>query len=168
MYEVVDFQNQKLISLRWVHTSKTQNGIKKVKSRLVAKGFQEENKIKSDSPTCTKESLRLILNIIPSMNWMIQSIDIKSAFLQSQHIDRDVYVKPPKEAGVHQSKVWKLNTTIYGLTDASRSWYISVRDKLLSLGVRVSKLDPSVFIWHYKNKLGGVMCTHVDDFLFGG
>ena len=75
VYNVVDFQNQKLISLRWVHTSKTQKRIKKAKSQLLAKGFQEQNKIKSDSPTCDKESLRLILNIIPSVKWIVQSID---------------------------------------------------------------------------------------------
>ena len=41
------------------------------------------------------------------------------------------------------NKVWKLNKTI------SHSWYISIKSKL-SLGVSVSKLDPSVFISNMK------------------
>ena len=34
-----------------------------------------------------------------------------------------------------------------------------------TLGVTVSKLDPSVFIWHNEGNLEGVMYTRVDDFL---
>ena len=77
VYETVDYNNQKPISLRWVHSSKIANGNKKTKARLVVKGFQEQNNIKGDSPTCTNESLRLILNITPVIQWTKQSIDIK-------------------------------------------------------------------------------------------
>ena len=56
---------------------------------------------------------------------------------------------------------------IYGLTNVYRSCYLSVKIKLLSLGVYVSKLDRSVFIWH-KDNLEGMICAHVDDFLFSG
>ena len=62
-------------------------------------------------------------------------------------------MKPPKEADESPNKVWKFNTTIYGLTDASRSWYISVKNKLLSLGVSINKFDPSVFIRHNQDNL---------------
>ena len=43
-----------------------------------------------------------------------------------------------------------------------------LKNKSLSLEVSVSKLDSSVFVWHNEGNLKGVMCTHVDDFLFGG
>ena len=99
------------------------------------------------------------------MQWMIQSIDIKSVFLQSHSIDREIFVKPPKEVDESPNKVWKLNTTIYGLTDASRSWHISIKNKLL---VSARKSDPSVFVWHNEDNLEGVMCVHVHEFLLGG
>ena len=41
------------------------------------------------------------------------TVDIKSAFLQGKPIERDVYVKPSKEA--HTKKIWKLDATVYGL-----------------------------------------------------
>ena len=60
-------------------------------------GFQEDNsEILSDSPTCSKESMRLILNIIASSKWLCWSIDLKLAFLQNRNIDRAIYVKPQK------------------------------------------------------------------------
>ena len=48
-------------------------------------------------------------------------------------------MKPPKEADEIPNKIWKLNTTVYELTDGFRPWYISVKNILLSLGVTTSK-----------------------------
>ena len=77
-------------------------------------------------------------------------------------------MKPPKEANSDPNKLWKLNTTIYGLNDASRSWYLNVKSELTKLGAKTCQSDPSVFVWHSNAKLNGILCTHVDDFLFGG
>ena len=62
-----------------------------------SKRLREQNIIKSDFPTCSKESLHL-LNVMSDVQWMIQSVDIKSAFLQSHSIDRAILLKPRKEA----------------------------------------------------------------------
>ena len=51
----------------------------------------------------------------------MQYIGIKSAFLQSHFIDRKIFVKPPKQPTESLNKVWNLNATNYGLSDASRS-----------------------------------------------
>ena len=51
----------------------------------------------------------------------MQYIDIKSAFFQSHFIDTKIFVKPPKEPAESLNKVWNLNTTNYGFSDASRS-----------------------------------------------
>ena len=52
----------------------------------------------------------------------INTADINSDFLQRKLTERDVYLKPPKE--VHAKKIWKLNTTVYGLGEAPRAWYL--------------------------------------------
>ena len=49
------------------------------------------------SLTSTKEGLRLLLCIIGTHEWTIQSLDIKAAFLQGNQLERVVYLKPPKE-----------------------------------------------------------------------
>ena len=101
----------------------------------MARGFEENEDIKTDSPTCAKESLRVSLALIASRKWKLRSIDIKSAFLQGKKIDREVHLAPPVEAGEDDDVVWRLNTCIYGLTDASRTWYLSVKDFLNSINV---------------------------------
>ena len=71
VYETVADIGQSKIKTRWIYTEKnSSNGIIK-KARLVAKGFQdpEADYIRNDSPTCSKESLRIVFSIISSMNW---------------------------------------------------------------------------------------------------
>ena len=118
-----------------------------VKARLVAKGFQDvdvEN-IRNDSPSCSKEGLRIALGILSSYGWTCRSMVIKTAFLQSKQIDRLVYLEPPHEA--------KVPKCVYGLTDASRSWYLTVKGELLKLGAIASKLDEVIFTWYCGYKL---------------
>ena len=92
----------------------------------------------------------------------------KTSVFTNKNIDSFVYVKCPKEANFQDTMLWKLNTTIYGPNDTSRSWYLNVKKELIGLGAIVCKSDPIVFIWHNKSKVNGLLCTHVDDFLFGG
>ena len=107
VYRSVPYTNQDCISVRWVNTVKFVNGKRVVKSRLVARGFEEkQGSLLTDSATCAKESLKILLTILASKKWQCQSIDIKSAFLQGKDIERDVYVRPPKEAGVDKNCVW--------------------------------------------------------------
>ena len=66
-----------------------------------------------------------------------------NAFLQGQKIERDVYLKPPKEAGT--DKLSKLGKTVYRVRDASRRWYLRVKDELRALGVQSSTHDKALF-----------------------
>ena len=136
---------------------------------LVARGFEEHNpQIKTDSPTCQKESLRLLLTILTAFGWTLHSIDIKSAYLQGIPINRTMYMKPPPESH-NDGQIWLLKKCPYGLADAGRHWYIRIMTELNACGGVQLKLDQAVFVWHCKdNTLMGIIVIHVDDFLFGG
>ncbi|CAC5412669.1 unnamed protein product [Mytilus coruscus] len=43
-----------------------------------------------------------------------------------------------------------------------------VKDELLNLGCRQSKLDPALFILTVKGSVQGIFCCHVDEFLHAG
>ena len=169
VYTEVKYENQSYISQRWVNTCKYVDGCKKIKARLVARGFGEANStVLTDSPTCSKESLRLIFTICASKPWKIHSLDISTAFLQGKSIDREVYVLPPAEANVDKSCLWKLKVCVYGLGDASRQWYLTVADTLKALGMKPCKTDPALFKFFYNDELKGLISTHVDDFFYCG
>ena len=166
VYEEVEDEGQSTMSVRWVLTEKNKGSSKIVKARLVARGFEENKDFQTDSPTCAKESLRVGFAIIAMRGWSCHSLDIKAAYLQGEKIERDVFLKPPKE--FDEGKIWKLNKTVYGLCDAARAWYFSVKSALLELGMNICQLDQALFLYFVEDRLEGLMMIHVDDFLWAG
>ena len=168
VYEEVDDIGQDHVSVKWVLTEKEVNSHTIKKARLVARGFQENNEdLPTDSPTCNKESIRIALSVIASQQWKINLLDVSAAFLQGKDLDREIYLKPPKEAKC-PGRLWRLNKCVYGLDDASRFWYFRVKEELNRLGCKKSKYDSSLFVKHDHDGLQGLIILHVDDFLWSG
>ena len=165
VFTEVQDSGQKRISTRWVITEKINENEKIIKAWLVVRGFEEEEQVQCDSPTAAKSTLRTVIAIAANENWDLQTIDIKAAFLQGNNVDRDIFVTPPKEMK-EEGVIWKLNKVAYGLNDASRNWYFSVKDELLRLKMKQSKLDNALFRYYRDEHLEGLLLLHVDDFLF--
>ena len=170
VYEEVPYNNQKCISTRWICTLKElDQGKVTPKARLVARGFEEPtDSLQKDSPTCSKDTLRVMISTVASMKWDLKSIDIKTAFLQGENINRDVYLQPPLEANCKKGYIWKLKKCVYGLSDASMKWYERVKSTMINLGGEMSSVDSALFIWHKDGVLEGLIAVHVDDFLWAG
>ena len=153
--------------MHWVCTEKTVDGRKRIKAGLVAHGFDEipSEKVRFHSPTGSKEVLRILMTLMASNGWTCNTTDIKAAFSQGNKLDHDVHLKPPVEVE-SDGKLWKLNKCVYGLSDASRVWYFSVRNELLKCGCIQSKADLSLFYCYYDDKLAGLFLMHVDDFFW--
>ena len=169
VFEEVKDVGQSCVSCKWIITSKEKEEGKVVKARLVARGFEERmNTARTDSPTCSRQSLRMAFVTASTMNWTIQSLDITSAFLQGNGIERNVYLRPPTEVN-SEGMIWKLKRCIYGLNDAPRAWYDRVRSELIQLGGRASIYDEAMFLWHNDDGvIIGLIVIHVDDFIYAG
>lgn len=169
VYVEVPNDGQKQLNTRWVITTKIQNnGSKITKARLVVKGYEEDllKERPTDSPTCAVESFRICLALISSNKWKCKSLDVKTAFLQGHDVEREIFLRPPKEAC--SSRVWKLNKCIYGLSDASRVWYFSIKDELSKLNMKKSTFDNALFYWINNGTCCGLIVLHVDDLMYGG
>ena len=57
---------------------------------------------------------------------------------------------------------------MYGLADASRSWYLKLKTELEHLGAKPVKLDQGVFVWFDGSNLIGIMVCVVDDVIWSG
>ena len=102
VYTEIEDRGQSTLSTRWVITEKIlPEGTKGIKARLVVRGFEEEQHIRSDSPTAAKPTLRAFLAVAANQRWKCQTIDIKAAFLQGKEIERDVFLKPSPRGGKH-------------------------------------------------------------------
>ena len=167
VYDWVRDEGQETISCRWIITEKMEPGGEKIKARLVARGFEEVLTGKTESPTCSREALRMTYTVASTMSWDLQAMDMMSAFLQGNRIDRDVYVRPPREVR-QEGMIWKLKRCLYGLVDAPRAWYDRVTEEMTKLGGTRSLYDKCMFLWHKNSTLVGMIITHVDDFEYCG
>ena len=169
--EVVDDVGQFRISCRFVlWYKKHSDGTIQTRARLVARGYEEKDDIPSDSPTLDQINLKLIMLIAQAKNMRLVTADVKSAFLQGLPLtEREVVVKPPKEAGLPKNKLWKLRVSLYGLDDASLRFHWKVKQVFKKLGMKQSKYDPALFYDRDgQGQLNGIIGTHVDDFLMAG
>ena len=169
MFEQIPYKNQRTISSKWVFTQKNIDGKSTVKARLVARGFEENSEgYRTDSPTCSKYALRTVMMTASVKRWRINSIDVASAFLQGNKIDREIYLRPPTDI-CSKDHVWRLKRCIYGLNDAPPEWYNKVTKEFMLLGAVRSKLDNAMFMWYDENwEIVGHLVSHVDDFVYGG
>ena len=96
-FEEVADVGQSTIGSRWIITRKEAHDgqKKKCKGRIVARGFQEQEKPQSDSPTVLRASVKTFVAVAANEGFEICSIDITGAFLQAEDLDREVFVKPP-------------------------------------------------------------------------
>ena len=168
-FEEIDDEGQETIGSRWIVTEKEKHDGQKqnYKARLVAKGFQERDQPQSDSPTAAKESFKLLVALAANQNFRVVSMDIRAAFLQAKKLDREVYVRPPDDIK-KEGKIWKLLKPLYGLDDASRKFYLKVKETLKELGLKTLPGDDAFYYENRDGNLLGVNLSHVDDFTIGG
>merc|ERR1712115_174233 len=168
-YEEVKDEGQETIGSRWVVTEIQQHDGQKqdYKARLVAKGFQELDQPQSDSQTAAKESFKLLMALSANYNFKIVSMDIRAAFLQAKTLDREVFVRPPKDIE-KEGVIWKLLKPLYSLDDASRKFYLKVKETLQELGLKTLPGDDAFYYEHRDGKLMGLNLSHVDDFTIAG
>ena len=120
-------------------------GVSEVRARLVARGYEEQEEVISDSPTIDQVNIKILLAVAASKGWKVVSSDVKSAFLQGKEITRNVIMKPPPEANTPKGVLWKLNVALYGLDDASLQFHFKCKETFEKLDLKQSKLDPSLF-----------------------
>ena len=132
------------ISCTWVLSMKGDE----VRARLVARGFEEEEQVPSDSPTVDKGNIRILLAIAASKGWTIECSDVKSTLLQGKQLEIKVTLIPPKEANIPKGRLWELNVALYGLDDASLQFFFKCKEELFKLGCSQSSFDPAMFYKH--------------------
>ncbi|GKD23075.1 retrotransposon protein, putative, ty1-copia subclass [Tanacetum coccineum] len=119
--------NCKTVGSKWIFKKKTDmDGIVHTyKARLVAKGYTQLYGVDYEetfSPVADIRAIRILISIAAFYDYEIWQMDVKTAFLNG-YLDEDIYMVQP-EGFVdpkHPRKVCKLQRSIYGLKQASRS-----------------------------------------------
>ena len=127
-------KDRHVVSNRWVYDIKHDG---RYKARLVAKGFTQvwgEDYHETFSPVARFESIRYLLAHAALEDWDIESMDVKTAFLNGD-LDEEIYMEQPEGWIVpgKEDHVCLLKKAIYGLKQASRQWNVKIHQSLISL-----------------------------------
>ena len=121
-------EGRKAIQNKWIFKKKTNadGNVTVYKARLVAKGFSQVQGVDYDetfSPVAMLKSVRIMLAIAAFFDYEIWQMDVKTVFLNG-FLKEELYMMQPKGFvdPKNANKVCKLQRSIYGLVQASRSW----------------------------------------------
>ncbi|KAK8971909.1 hypothetical protein V6N11_027676 [Hibiscus sabdariffa] len=141
----------KPIGCKWVFKRKTDmdGNVQTYKGRLVAKGYRQIHGIDYDetfSPVALFKSILILLAIGAFHDYEIWQMDVKTAFLNGK-LEEDVYMTQPEGFVTQENagKVCKLQRSIYGLKQASRSWNLRFNDAIKEFGFIRNEDEPYVY-----------------------
>ena len=64
----------------------------------------------------------MFFTVAANEGFELRRIDIRTAFLQAKQLDRDIFLKPPKD--IKKEKIiWKLKKPLNGLNESSRKFF---------------------------------------------
>lgn len=140
-------EGRKTVTSRWVYDLKHDG---RYKARLVARGFTQvwgEDYNETFSPVARFESIRYLLAHAALEDWEIESMDVKTAFLNGE-LKEEIYMEQP-DGWVEKGKedwVCLLKKAIYGLKQASREWNAKIHQSLLKQGFVRTHSDSGVYV----------------------
>ena len=110
--------------------------VSRAKSRLVARGFKKREGLdfgETFAPTVSSSCVRSLSAIACELDLDVCHFDVEQAFAQSK-LDEDVFLRLPGGGGRLSGKIVRLNKSLYGLKQASRSWHAHLNTCLKTLG----------------------------------
>lgn len=158
-----------LITSHVVYKVKTdEKSERTMKARIVPHGNRDKEKddIRKDSATVQLDIIRLLLSLTTFMGFRLAAIDITGAYLQIGPINRNIYVRPPKEWNGVRGVLWKLTKLPYGVVEAVRQWMKVVDEWMLTYGGLERILGIGQFyVKRIEGKIILLLAKLTDDFL---
>ena len=137
VWKLVDLPDGvKPIGCKWIYKRKrgVDGKVETFKARLVAKGYTQKEGVDYEetfSLVAMFKSIRILLSITAYFDYEIWQMDVNTAFLNG-NLEESIYMIQPEGfmSPDQKQKVWKLQKSIYGLKQASRSWNIRFDDMI--------------------------------------
>lgn len=149
---------------------KVDGSIERYKTRLVAKGFTQQEGLhyhNTFSLVVKMVTVRTIITLAAQSHWPLCQMDFYNAFLQGD-LHEEIYMTLPLGLGSQEEhRVYRLLKSLYGFKQASRQWNLKLTTTLIQSGFSQSKLDYSLFTKRNGTRIV-VILVYVDDLVITG
>ncbi|KAL0437720.1 UNVERIFIED_CONTAM: Retrovirus-related Pol polyprotein from transposon TNT 1-94, partial [Sesamum radiatum] len=157
---------------KWLEAMKSEmNSMGSNQARLVAKGYTQRAGVDFEetySPIAMAKSIRILLAIATWYDYEIWQMDVKTTFLNS-FVEEEIFMDQPEGFTTvgEEQKICRLQRSIYGLKQASRSWNTCFDEVIRGYDFIKNDYDPCVY-----KKISGssiaYLVLYVDDILLIG
>ncbi|CAI7839426.1 unnamed protein product [Closterium sp. NIES-54] len=140
--------------------------IERYKSRLVAKGYQQKEKVDYKelfAPVVNPTTLRTLLAGSTIKGWVVKQMDVTTAFLDGV-LEEEIFMAQPEGFDDGSGRVCKLKKALYGLKQVPLQWYLKLSEVLEEIGLTPSSADHSLFMLG-EGEQRSFMVVYVDDIL---
>lgn len=167
-------KGRKVVGCKWVFKvkQKADGTIDRYKARLVGQGFSQEHGIDYEevfAPVARGNAIRTVLALANKLDWEIQQMDVKTAFLNGD-LDTEIYMRQPPGYvdKSHPDYVCKVKRSLYGLKQSARCWNAKIDGYLRETGYTRNPYDPCVYVKTVADTKGGkpkpiILILYVDD-----
>jgi hypothetical protein len=159
------------ITCKWVYKVNTRSdgSLKRYKTRLVARGFQQEHGRdygETFANVAHMSTIHTLLTVASVQGWSISQLDVKNAFLNGKPRE-DVYMRPPPGYSVPEGMIYHIRRSLYGIKQAPRAWFQHFASMVTAAGFFASAHDPALFV--YVSPRGRtLLILYVDDMIITG
>ena len=156
-----------VLKARWVYTRKIDGTTGKVaayKARWVAKGYAQIEGIHFNdihASVVHKDSIRVFLSLVNSLDMECDQVDIKAAFLNGE-LEETIYMEPPEGSDIPSSHVIRLRKSLYGLRQSPRCFNQAFDKWMRQDGFEPTRADPCLYVRKSQNSTI-MVSVHVDD-----
>ncbi|CAI7824766.1 unnamed protein product, partial [Closterium sp. NIES-54] len=168
-WELVELpEGRKASTSKWLLKIKSDadGKIERYKYRLVAKGYQQKEKVDYKelfAPVVKPTTLRTLLAGAAIKGWVVKQMDVTTAFLNGV-LEEEIFMAQPEGFDDGSGRVLRLKKALYGLKQNLRQWYLKLRGVLEEIGFTPSSADHSLFMLG-EGEQRSFMVVYVDDIL---
>ncbi|CAI7865057.1 unnamed protein product [Closterium sp. NIES-53] len=168
-WELVELpEGRNAITSKWLFKIKSDadGKIERYKSRLVAKGYQQKEKVDYKelfAPVVKPTTLRTLLAGAAIKGWVVKQMDVTMAFLNGV-LEEEIFMAQQEGFDDGSGRVLRLKKALYGLKQAPRQWYLKLRGVLEEIGFTPSTADHSLFMLG-EGEQRSFIVVYVDDIL---
>jgi len=172
-----NYAEKDIMKMRWVLRFRDSG---QANARLVIIGYQDPRiggEVRTEAPVISRRGRSLFLTKVAQRRFHIRKGDVKNAFLQGRgaedadeelELAADPVPELAEHMGLGPDEIVILTKLCYGLIDAPRQWWITLRTDLEAQNWRRCKLEPCLLTLWSGQRTVGILCYHVDDIMIAG